>query len=89
MSKQSRIAANRMEDINMLNSNLNPSYRAQAAIKTARENAHKAEMQTSAQLCIEDAEGCLGRGDYNLAIARAKASLSYSVGVFAAAYVDC
>jgi len=60
---------------------------AQAAIKLAETNTQHAGMfQDSAQVCIEDALKMLGRGDYTQAIARARKSLAYSVGVLHGAY---
>lgn len=54
---------------------------AQKAISLAKEHASKAQMRSSADLCIEDAEHCLQRGDFESAMRRAKDSLKYSVGI--------
>lgn len=60
--------------------------KAQEAIKLAKENLPKAAWQDSAQLCIDDALACLGRGEYTSAIDRAAKSLAYSLGTFSTTY---
>lgn len=61
------------------------------AIKLAGENAWQAGRadqpeRANADLCLADAEKCLGRGDYQHAIERAAQSLACSVGVFSKYY---
>jgi hypothetical protein len=59
---------------------------AQEIIDLAQANVEKATMQSSAQLCVDDARACLARGLSNYAIARAVRSLKYSLGVSSPVY---
>jgi hypothetical protein len=57
------------------------------ALTIARKHANNgAEMQSSAQSCINDAQNCLLAGRPDNAIFWAKESLAYSVGVFSSDY---
>ena len=58
------------------------------AIAIARRHQGEGEMSSSATLCADDAAACWDRGDAEGAYRRAKDSLSYSVGMFAAAYKE-
>lgn len=66
----------------------NIGVRAHYAICIAEGHAHKAEMRSSADLCIADAKACAVRGDYAAAAKRAAESMAYSVGVFHPDYAD-
>jgi hypothetical protein len=50
-------------------------------VALARQHVEKAEMLSSAKLCLTDAEMWLARGDYANARVRALKSLAYSIGV--------
>ena len=43
-------------------------------------------MQSSAQLCVDDARACLARGPIDYAIGRAVRSLAYSLGILSPMY---
>lgn len=45
-----------------------------------------ADMQSSAKLCLEDAQSMLAAGRFELAIFRALKSISYSAGLFSPVY---
>lgn len=59
---------------------------AATAIEIAAKHAPRAEYIGSAELCLADARKNLERGEERAALARAAASLRYSVGVFHADY---
>lgn len=59
---------------------------AQEIIDLAQANVEKAQMQSSAQLCVDDARACLERGLPDYAIARAVRSLAYSLGILSPVY---
>jgi len=61
---------------------------ASRAVEVARKHQHLGDMSSSARLCVEDAEGTFDQGFFDTAHARALRSLSYSVGVFHAAYKE-
>lgn len=61
---------------------------ASRAVEVARKHQHLGGMSSSARLCVEDAEGTFDQGFFDTAHARALRSLSYSVGVFHAAYKE-
>lgn len=65
---------------------MHPKAKAQQIIDLAQSHVEKATMQSSAQLCVDDARECLARGLPDYAIARAVKSLAYSVGVFSPLY---
>lgn len=50
------------------------------AIQIAATNCYKAQMLSSAELCLEDARKCYERGDWEGAYRRAADSLRYSIG---------
>jgi hypothetical protein len=56
--------------------------RAYEAVRLAQVNEHKGAMASSAALCSADALACFNVGDYTHAVARARESLRYSVGIF-------
>lgn len=55
-------------------------------IALAEEHADKAQMKSSAELCITDAKWCLARGEEDYAKGRALKSLAYSVGKLSPIY---
>jgi hypothetical protein len=59
---------------------------AQQIIDLAQANVEKAQMQSSAQLCVDDARACLARGLPEYAISRAVRSLAYSLGILSPVY---
>jgi hypothetical protein len=59
---------------------------AQQIIALAEAHADKAQMRSSAELCIADAKSCLERGLVQYAKERALKSLAYSVGIFSPVY---
>jgi len=60
--------------------------RAQQIIALALKYAPQAQMRSSAELCIADANACLARGFEQYARDRALKSLAYSVGVLSPIY---
>lgn len=52
----------------------------------ARANVHKAQMESSARLCLADAVALKDSGDYEHARQRAIKSLAYSVGIGSSIY---
>jgi hypothetical protein len=59
---------------------------AQEIIDLAQSHVSKASMQSSAQLCVDDARACLARGLPDYAIGRAVRSLAYSLGILSPVY---
>jgi hypothetical protein len=56
---------------------------ATRAINLATQQANNgAEMQSSAEFCLCDATRLMQEGNYDRAVARARDSLAYSVGIF-------
>jgi len=56
--------------------------RAEAAIDAAEKHLSKASMRSSAELALDDAKLWHARECFDTAVARARDSLAYSVGVF-------
>lgn len=54
-------------------------------IEFARKYVKQAAYQSSAEICLEDAQRLFDKGDYSYAFNRAQRSLEYSLGVFEAA----
>ncbi len=53
-------------------------------IEFARKYVKQAAYQSSAELCLEDAERLSNMGDYSFAFSRAQRSLEYSLGIYEA-----
>jgi hypothetical protein len=61
---------------------------AQQIIDLAQSHVEKAAMQSSAQLCVDDARRLLASGKPEYAIGHAVRSLAYSLGVFSPVYKE-